>query len=215
VGQPQGQQQQEQQQQQASSCDNSWLEDQAAAATGAVIREDDLAAAAACRTADLQDDEQMLQSYTLPAEPATAATADINSSSSSSTSAGVVLFDFTFNPHSLQPLNPADLVPPSGGLNPTDPSLKPNRLVLQLGDGLYTLPPPSPQPLDTSESEGLGFGEDQEYEWVAGDMPSSSVQLFPGYKSSLKPQGLPGFRRQLSAGHRQPPSVTKQQQLFR
>jgi hypothetical protein len=145
-----------------------------------------------------------------------------SSSSSSSSTAGDILFNFTFSLQSLQPLDPAELQPPGHGLNPADPSLKPNRLVLQLGDSLYTLPPPPPKPQTLGyDAKGLAVGVEGEYEWVGDDndkmmtSASSPSLLFPGYRSALNPNGLPGLRRQLSTGHAQLPSVTKQQQLFR
>jgi hypothetical protein len=199
------------QQQQQAVCDV-WLEGQAATTAAANAASPVIGSAAAGMAAGLQDEEQFQELSSYPSAAGNA--------SSSSSVASITLFDFTFSLHALQPLDPAELSPPAGGLNPTDPSLKPNRLVLQLGDSLYTLPPPSPKPRNASDSEGLGLNEDGEYEWVGSQsdsmlMSSSTVPLFPGYRSSLNPQGLPGFRRQLSTGHKQLPSVTKQQQLFR
>jgi hypothetical protein len=218
------QQQQQQQQHLPAECD-SWLDNQSHATTAA----DSADPAAAGTSTSMQESScTTLGGRSTPRAAAAAAVAAAaegssdhrsSSSSSSSSTAGDILFDFTFSLQALQPLDPADLQPPSGGLNPTDPSLKPNRLVLQLGDSLYTLPPPAPKPQTGSEFESSAVGGDGEYEWVSdyGDkvMASSSSLLFPGYRSSLNPQGLPGFRRQLSTGHKQLPSVTKQQQLFR
>jgi hypothetical protein len=219
----QQQQQQQQQQQLAADCD-SWLDDQGEATSG-VEASGPADAATAGTSTSMQVHAALPSCCATLGEPSTPAAAaagsfDPSSCSSSSSTTGDILFDFTFSLHALQPVNPADLQPPSGGLTPTDPSLKPNRLVLQLGDSLYTLPPPAPKPQTDSELEGLEVGEDGEYEWVGEDgdkvmMSSSSSLLFPGYRSSLNPQGLPGLRRQLSTGHKQLPSVTKHQQLFR
>jgi len=108
---------------------------------------------------------------------------------------GQLLLHFTFWVHDLSPCDPAELKTlPPGLQNPKE--LHPNKLLLQLAGGLYTLPPQpqTPNPANGPQLSPMASGED----WV-GPEGFDSMRL-----------GLAS--RQLSG---QMAAVAQQQQLYR